>query len=41
MGVNVSALASATVLDTDGGRHLVGEFWRDRSALLVFIRHFG
>lgn len=35
------ALANAQVLDLDGNAHRVGDFWKDRPALLLFVRHFG
>lgn len=35
------ALADATVIDRDGKSSKLGERWRDRPALLVFLRHFG
>ena len=34
-------LAKMTVLDEHGAAVEVGTFWRDRTAVLVFIRHFG
>jgi hypothetical protein len=34
-------LAKMTVLDASGTVVEVGSFWRDRVAVLVFIRHFG
>jgi hypothetical protein len=34
-------LAKMTVLDAAGAPVEVGSFWRDRTAVLVFIRHFG
>ncbi|HET6584950.1 MAG TPA: peroxiredoxin-like family protein [Nannocystaceae bacterium] len=35
------ALARAEVLDREGASSTLGEHWRDRPALLVFLRHFG
>ena len=34
-------LAAATVVDTDGNAHALGELWRARPALLMWVRHFG
>lgn len=34
-------LAPLTVLDEQGQTHELGSLWRDRPAILVFVRHFG
>ena len=34
-------LGAITVLDPDGAPHRLADQWRDRTAVLVFIRHFG
>lgn len=34
-------LAKLTVLDEHGTPHELGTFWKDRTAVLVFTRHFG
>lgn len=34
-------LAKMTVLDGSGTKVDLGTFWRDRTAVLVFVRHFG
>ena len=34
-------LARLTVLDEQGGPVVLGSLWRDRPAVLVFVRHFG
>ena len=34
-------LATLTVLDEQGATVELGSLWRDRAAVLVFIRHFG
>lgn len=34
-------LASATVLDPDGGKHKLGKIWKSQPVVLVFVRHFG
>ena len=36
-----SALAEAVVLGADGSGSPLAERWRDRAALIVFLRHFG
>jgi peroxiredoxin len=35
-----SALADATVIDALGVAHRLGDAWRERDVVLVFIRHF-
>jgi hypothetical protein len=34
-------LAKMTVLDEKGGKHELGTLWRDKTAVLAFVRHFG
>jgi hypothetical protein len=34
-------LATMTVLDERGEPVVLGTLWRDRTAVLAFIRHFG
>ena len=34
-------LAKLTVLDADGRTIVLGSLWQDRTAILVFLRHFG
>jgi hypothetical protein len=34
-------LATMTVLDASGGTVQLGMLWRDKPAVLVFVRHFG
>ncbi len=34
-------LHAVMVLDPDGAPHRLADAWRDRTAVLVFIRHFG
>jgi len=41
MNEPASRLASIEILDDQGNPVTVGSAWRDRPALLVFIRHFG
>jgi hypothetical protein len=41
MSSRADDLAGMTVLDADRNPVPLGSFWRDRPAILVFIRHFG
>ena len=41
MPTRADDLAKLTVLDAGGTPHELGTLWRDRTAVLVFIRHFG
>ena len=34
-------LANLTVLDEQGAKIALGTLWRERPAVLVFLRHFG
>ena len=34
-------LAAMTVLDEQGRPIVLGTLWRDKTAVLVFVRHFG
>jgi hypothetical protein len=34
-------LAGMTVLDETGAEVVLGTLWRDRPAVLAFLRHFG
>ena len=34
-------LAKLTVLDEGGAAVVLGTLWRDRPAVLAFVRHFG
>ena len=34
-------LAAMSVLDEAGAAVVLGSLWRDRPAVLVFVRHFG
>jgi peroxiredoxin len=38
---SLQRLASAIVLDLDGGEVRLGELWAERAVVLVFVRHFG
>ena len=33
--------AASRVRDLDGQEHELRELWRERTAVLVFVRHFG
>jgi len=35
------ATGSLLVRDLDGQEHELRELWRERTAVLVFVRHFG
>lgn len=39
--VSVSALGEAMLLDLARKPVVLGTAWRDRTAVLVFVRHFG
>jgi len=41
MSSTTDDLAKLTVLDDDGRSIELGTLWRDRAAVLVFVRHFG
>jgi hypothetical protein len=41
MSSRADDLAGMTVLDADRNAVPLGSFWKDRTAILVFIRHFG
>jgi hypothetical protein len=34
-------LADITLRERDGAEVRLGDFWRDRSAVLVWLRHYG
>jgi hypothetical protein len=36
-----SALAQAEVLDAHGQPHKMSELWKERTAVVHFVRHFG
>jgi len=36
-----AALAQVEILDGDGRPHQMSELWRDRPAVIHFVRHFG
>jgi peroxiredoxin len=39
--MDLATLSALTLPDQDGTPHRLGELWRDRPAVLVFLRHFG
>jgi hypothetical protein len=39
--MDVAALGSLTLPAGDGSHHRLGDLWRDRPVVLVFLRHFG
>ncbi len=41
MSTRADDLARMTVLDADGKATTLGTLWADRTAVLVFVRHFG
>jgi hypothetical protein len=41
MSTRADDLATMTVLDERGQSVALGTFWRDRPAVLAFVRHFG
>jgi hypothetical protein len=41
MSANADDLGKLNVLDEAGGKLTLGSLWRERTAVLVFVRHFG
>ena len=39
--VNLDALAAVQLRDPEDKPRVLGEYWADRSVVLVFLRHFG
>jgi len=39
--MDLAALSDASLSDATGVRHRLGDLWRDRPIVLVFLRHFG
>jgi hypothetical protein len=39
--VDLGTLSDVTLAGADGSRHRLGDLWRDRPIVLVFLRHFG
>ena len=40
-GMDLAALSATSLIDDTGEAHRLGELWRDRPIVLVFLRHFG
>ena len=41
LGTVGEAAAKARIRDLEGNEHELSELWADRTAVLVFLRHFG
>jgi hypothetical protein len=39
--VDLASLADVKLSDHTGAAHRLGDLWRDRPIVLVFLRHFG
>jgi hypothetical protein len=39
--MDLLALGSISLAGADGAEHRLGDLWRERSVVLVFLRHFG
>ena len=39
--MDATLLASLSLPGVDGALHRLGDLWRDRPIVLVFLRHFG
>jgi hypothetical protein len=39
--MDLAALSEASLADSTGASHRLGDLWRDRPIVLVFLRHFG
>ena len=39
--VDLAALSDTALVDSTGVSHRLGDLWRDRPIVLVFLRHFG
>jgi len=39
--VDLAALSATSLVDATGTPHRLGDLWRDRPIVLVFLRHFG
>jgi len=39
--VDLAILSDTSLADSDGVHHRLGDLWRDRPIVLVFLRHFG
>jgi hypothetical protein len=39
--MDLAALSETSLPDAAGAPHRLGDLWRDRPIVLVFLRHFG
>jgi hypothetical protein len=39
--MDLAALSATSLIDDTGEAHRLGDLWRDRPIVLVFLRHFG
>jgi hypothetical protein len=39
--MDLVALSDLTLPGADGAGHRLGDYWADRTVILVFLRHFG
>jgi hypothetical protein len=39
--MDLAALSGISLVDSAGASHRLGDLWRDRPVVLVFLRHFG
>jgi len=39
--MDLAALSETSLIDATGEPHRLGDLWRDRPIVLVFLRHFG
>jgi hypothetical protein len=39
--MDLRALEQVELTGTDGIEHRLGDYWADRTVILVFLRHFG
>lgn len=39
--MDLKRLEDVELSGADGGRHRLGDFWAERTVILVFLRHFG
>jgi hypothetical protein len=39
--MDLAVLSETSLLDSGGQPHRLGDLWRDRPIVLVFLRHFG
>ena len=39
--MDLERLQDVELAGADGGRHRLGDFWTDKTVIVVFLRHFG